>query len=153
MKRIPLLLLIPLILIPACSEEKKGSPEKGKGVGQTDSGKQKPDAFQKLTYEKALAKAKEEKKVVMVDFNATWCGPCKMLDKNTFPDQEVNKMLTSKTVAIKVDVDEDPKLAQKYKITGIPCLVFINGDGKEVGRLEGFMEPGDFLDQSAKFVK
>jgi thiol:disulfide interchange protein len=109
-------------------------------------------AFQKLTYEKAVAKAKQENKVVVLDFYATWCGPCRQLDQETFSAKAVQTFLKHRTVALKIDVDDPAELALKYQVTAIPCVVFLDGDGKEIGRLVGFQPADKFLEEGGKIV-
>ena len=110
-------------------------------------------AFQKLSFEKAIEKAKTEKKIVMVDFYADWCGPCKAMDAKTFAVDNVGKFLRDKTIAVKINIDDNKALAAKHKITAIPCLVFLDGEGKEVGRILGFREAPKFLEEAEKIVK
>jgi thiol:disulfide interchange protein len=115
-----------------------------------DPTKEPKAAFRKISYDKALEAAKAEKKVVFLDFFATWCGPCKQLDAKTFSDAKVQKFLTDKTVAIKIDVDDNRQMATKYKVTAIPTLVFVAADGKEIGRLVGFRDVDTFLKEAQK---
>ena len=72
---------------------------------------------------------------VVVDFYATWCGPCKrlapLLDKLAGP-------LTNRIDFLKVDVDRSPELAKRYGIEGVPTLIFFRND-KEVDRQVGLM--------------
>lgn len=60
-------------------------------------------------------------KVVMVDFWATWCGPCRMI---TPAVEELSKEYEGKAKFVKVNTDENPELASRYKIIGIPTLMF-----------------------------
>ena len=71
---------------------------------------------------------------VLVDFNATWCGPCKMLG----PVLEELAEETDKYNVVSIDVDDNQELAQKYDVYSIPCLVVIK-DGQEVKRSVGFI--------------
>ena len=75
-----------------------------------------------------------ESGVVVVDFFAEWCGPCKMLSPVL---EEVQSELMGQVKIIKVNVDENLSLASQYSITNIPALVVLK-DGNEVDRLIGF---------------
>jgi len=74
-----------------------------------------------------------KKDVIVVDFYANWCGPCKMLRPIL---EEVVKEGTGKIVS--VNVDEEKDLALKYGISSIPCLILFK-DGKESDRSVGFI--------------
>ena len=68
--------------------------------------------------------------VAMVDFWATWCGPCKMLAPVI---EDIGAKYDGKAVVAKVDVDENQALAAKYGVMSIPTVIFFK-DGKEIGR-------------------
>lgn len=94
-------------------------------------------------YDTALTQAKSEGKPVMVDFFATWCGPCIQMERNTYTDASVAEEMKN-WVGVKVDVDKESKLAQEYNVESIPTLVVLNSDGKEVARYSGYMGPEEF---------
>ena len=71
---------------------------------------------------------------VLVDFNADWCGPCKML-KPVLENMSENN---DKVKFVSVNVDENNNLAKEYNIFSIPCLVIIE-DGKEIKRSVGLI--------------
>ena len=71
---------------------------------------------------------------VLVDFNASWCGPCQATAAILEPLAEKHKDFK----IVSVDVDEEDELAEKYGVITIPCLVVFKG-GKEVARDEGIM--------------
>ncbi len=73
-------------------------------------------------------------KPVLVDFNATWCGPCRMLS----PILESVASENDKYNFAAVDVDEAEELAIQYGVSSIPCLIVFN-KGEEVKRSIGFM--------------
>lgn len=71
---------------------------------------------------------------VLVDFWATWCGPCKMLAPVI---EEVANNLDGKVKVFKLDVDENPGVAGQFGISSIPTMILFN-EGKPVGKLVGF---------------
>ena len=72
---------------------------------------------------------------VLVDFWATWCGPCKMLAPTI---EKLADKYDGKLIVGKVDVDEEPALAQQFGVMSIPTVVLVK-DGKEVDRIVGFL--------------
>ena len=72
--------------------------------------------------------------LVLVDFYAEWCGPCKMLAPII---SEIKEELKDKLYVIKVNVDEEEDLSNKFGIYSIPTLVLIK-DGKEIDRKVGY---------------
>ena len=83
----------------------------------------------------ALKKAAEEKKPLMVDVYATWCGPCKMLSPML---EKLAKDYSGKIKVVKVNVDEAQSLAGRFAVQGIPTLIFFKG-GKMVDRTTGLL--------------
>lgn len=80
-------------------------------------------------------------KIAVVDFNATWCGPCKMLGPVI---EEVSNEFEGKANFFAVDVDENQNLAMQNKIMSIPAIV-IYKDGKEVERQVGFLPKSELI--------
>ena len=72
--------------------------------------------------------------VAVVDFNATWCGPCRMLAPVL---EDVSEKYAGKVSFYSVDVDESPDLAMKYRISSVPCLVLLK-DGRFIDQSIGF---------------
>lgn len=92
----------------------------------------------------AMAKAKETGRPIMIDFYATWCGPCKLLDAKTYSDDRVAAASTN-WLMVRIDVDKNQGLSQYYSINSIPTIVLLNAEGKEVRRETGFIEVGPML--------
>jgi thioredoxin 1 len=83
-----------------------------------------------------------QKGLVLVDFYADWCGPCRMQAPVL---EKLAKELTGKARIVKIDVDAAQKVAAKFQITSIPTLILFK-DGKEVGRIVG-LKDGETLKQ------
>ena len=75
-------------------------------------------------------------KPVLVDFHATWCGPCKQLSPVI---EKVAGTLKDKLKVVKVDVDKNQSAAQAYKIQGVPTMILFK-KGQIIWRSSGFMD-------------
>ncbi len=92
--------------------------------------------------EGALAKAKAERKVVLVDIYADWCAQCKELDEKTWPDASVKQWIAQNAVAIRIDTDARRKdLAAKLQIRSYPTVILLDAEGRELRRILGFQKP------------
>lgn len=83
-------------------------------------------------YQAALTKAKQEKKLLFVDFYADWCGPCKQMAKNVFTQKVIGDYFNDKFVSIQVDAEDvaNRAIVKQYRVKSYPTLAFFNGDGK-----------------------
>ena len=80
-----------------------------------------------------VTKALATGRPVLLEFSATWCGPCQMVA----PDVEsLAREVAGRAEVVKVDVDEQRELASKYSVRSIPCFVVVKG-GREVERRVG----------------
>ena len=95
-----------------------------------------------------LKKAKTENKLIFLDAYASWCGPCKMLQKNVFTQKTVGDYFNKRFINVKMDMEkgEGPALAQMYPLEAYPTLLFINGNGRLVKKAIGYMSADDLLD-------
>jgi thioredoxin-like negative regulator of GroEL len=96
-------------------------------------------------YEAAVNASKRSQRPLLLDFGATWCGPCKKLEATTFKDREVSATIQNGYVAVKIDVDRNPELAAKFGVKAYPTIVLVAPDGREIARRSGYVEPGPFL--------
>lgn len=90
----------------------------------------------------------QSEKPVLVDFYATWCGPCKMMEPIL---KELSSMVGEDARIIKVDVDKNPAAAASYNVMGVPTLMIFK-KGKVVWRESGIVDALELkrkLDQAA----
>ncbi len=101
----------------------------------------------------ALARAGNEKKVVMVDFYTDWCKWCRRLDETTFADGSVQKALQG-VVTVRLNAEKDGRdAAARFNVDGFPTIIFLDPAGSEIGRIPGYMEPGPFLQELTDIVR
>lgn len=91
----------------------------------------------------ALARAKEERKPIVLDFSAEWCAPCQQMIRNVFPDPRVAELL-ERFVFVTIDTDEYPALAQKFGVVGMPDIRLLSSGGEELKALLGFRDADAF---------
>ena len=116
--------------------------------------------FKKVKSEAELQQALSEnnKSLVMLDLYADWCVACKEFEKETFSDPSVQKAFGD-MLLLQVDMtknsEENRALMTKYKVLGLPTILFFNQDGKEIegSRVNGFMPPVEFLQWIEKISK
>ncbi|WP_347217188.1 thioredoxin fold domain-containing protein [Chryseobacterium sp.] len=103
--------------------------------------------FQELPFKEIIAKAKKEKKLVFIDAYASWCGPCKMMEKNVFPQKSVREYFNTNFINARFDMEkgEGRDLASKFGVRSYPTYLFLNGEGELVSRNTGYMEEGMFV--------
>ena len=85
----------------------------------------------------------QDEKLVIVDFWATWCGPCRMLSPLL---DEVEEEMADKISVVKVNVDDADEIAMKYRIMNIPTLLFFKG-GQLVDKTVGAMPKNVLVDK------
>ena len=116
--------------------------------------------FKKVKSEAELqqALAENNKPLVMLDLYADWCVACKEFEKETFSDPSVQKAFGD-MLLLQVDMtknsEENRALMTKYKVLGLPTILFFSRDGKEIegSRVNGFMPPVEFLQWIEKISK
>ena len=98
------------------------------------------------------AKAKSAGKFLFVDCYTDWCGFCKLLDKNTFPDKNLSEIMNANFISTKLDMEKDYgiNLAMKYRVRGFPTALVFNPEGKLVYRIVGYAEPKKYIENINK---
>jgi thioredoxin-related protein len=129
----------------------------GKEPEKKSSSKEKPTGLTWHKYDEGIIKAKKEKKHIMVHFYTTWCGWCKRMDRNTFNDEEVKKVLNESYVPIRVNGQSGQKLSVdgkeisereltgQYGVRAYPITWFLKPSGERIAPRRGYAEPDEFL--------
>ncbi|PWS32646.1 thioredoxin family protein [Pedobacter paludis] len=117
------------------------------------------------TWEAVLNQAKAENKFIFIDGYATWCVPCKMMDRDTYGDANIGRLMNEKFISVKIQTDkvdhdddfvknwydEAQMLKIKYQMLSLPALIFISPDGELVYRSFGYQNKSQF-ENTVKFA-
>jgi thiol:disulfide interchange protein len=130
----------------------------GQGPAQTGSPVGVRDGAASLSWESnwdtALKKARGTDQVVMVEFFAQWCVWCKRMQSGTFTDPKVVGLLSGRAVPLRLDAEREGKiLASRFNVQGFPTIVFLDADEREIGRVPGYMDAGDFANTVRGWVQ
>ena len=91
-----------------------------------------------------FARAKAERKYIVLDGSAEWCHWCHVMEATTYHDPAVRKILDEHFIAVKVDVDSRPDVEERYGAWGWPATVMFAPDATEIGKYRGYIEPEKF---------
>lgn len=111
--------------------------------------------FFKGTFAQALAKAKKENKKLMVDCYTLWCGPCRYMATNIFPNDTLGAYMNEHFVCMKLDMEhgEGPERNKTFNVKAYPTFIFFDADGKELSRFEGMAMQDDFQKRCERILK
>jgi thiol-disulfide isomerase/thioredoxin len=115
-----------------------------------------PDGTQEVSYEdvvgakwftslsEAEAAAKKANRKILVDFFATWCGPCKRLQHEVLETSTFKKIASEKLILLRIDVDEQKDVSSEFGITAMPTQMVLDSDGKVLNKIVGYLDPATF---------
>lgn len=124
------------------------SPLSAEGASRSDAMIAADDAksvFYDGTHDEALAELEGTDRVLVLYFTAAWCGPCQKMQRTTWVDERVVERLTTDGLVVKIDVDEQRELAQRYQVRAMPTMLGLRG-GAELDRIVGARSAADLLD-------
>ncbi len=103
-------------------------------------------------YVAALARAQKENKPLVIDFTATWCKPCQMMIRLTFPHPKVAPLL-QRCIFLKIDTDKHETLSKSFGVAELPDIRFLTPDGTPKQRLTDFQDAESFAKSLQAFLK
>lgn len=102
--------------------------------------------FRSISFDEALKVAAQENKLVFIDFYTDWCGPCKKMAREVFPQKSVGDFMNTKFVNLKLNAEKEGKeLAARYKVSAYPTFIILNTKGEVVADLKGSMDGQTFV--------
>ena len=133
LKHLLLSALLLLVALPALAQE-------GQGI-----------RFFKGSFEEALKEAQRQGKPLFVDFYATWCVPCKKMEKTVFTQPEVGTYFNERFISLQLDAEkpENVETAKKYKVEAFPTIGIIAPDGKALSINVGFVQASELIEMAS----
>jgi thioredoxin-related protein len=103
-------------------------------------------------FQQAVTKAFNERKLIFLDCYTIWCGPCKQMDREVFPLEEVGNFMNPSYISLKLNMEkgEGIELAKKLQVTAFPTYIVFNSNGLEIGRFLGGCKAKEFIEKVKK---
>jgi thioredoxin 1 len=145
MKKMLFLVALPLMAMPfffgfipyfKTSRSQKNSVDVEKGIH-----------FEK-GWSDAMTEAKRQKKLIFLDVYTSWCGPCKLLKKNTFTDKAVGEFFNKNFINVTEDMEKGIgiQLAEKYQVNAFPTLLITDSEGNVITYTKGYLSPEQLIE-------
>jgi thioredoxin 1 len=143
-KYFPLLFVIFAVFFFAFVPAEKQGCNRQVANNTSDAGIQ----FIEANWNKAVAEAKKQKKMIFIDAYTSWCGPCRMLKQNTFTDKAAGEYFNKHFINIALDMEKGDGIAfaQKYQVAAYPTLFIMDADQKSVTTSEGYINAGQLIE-------
>ena len=98
-------------------------------------------------------RAQKEHRLVLLDLEAVWCHGCHVMDEKTYADPKVIQLIKDHYLAVKVDQDSRPDLANRYEDYGWPATIVFKFDGTELAKRSGYIPPDSMAKMLEAFWK
>ena len=122
---------------------------------QTQAQEAKGVKFLTGSWKDVLTAAKQANRPVFVDLYTTWCGPCKIMAKQAFPDPNVSQKFNANFISYQLDAEkgEGIDLAKHYAVTAYPTSLYVTGDGDLIYRVVGYTGIKGMIDEANKAIE
>jgi thioredoxin-related protein len=99
-------------------------------------------------WKEALKEAGKQNKLIFLDAYTSWCGPCKLLKRNTFPDKNAGEFFNKNFINVAVNMEKGygPLLAQQYFVTAYPTLIVTDANGDLLAYTRGYIKPKQLIE-------
>ncbi|MBA2352323.1 MAG: thioredoxin domain-containing protein [Burkholderiales bacterium] len=99
-----------------------------------------------------FVQAKRENKFILLDLEAVWCHWCHVMDRETYRNPGVIKLIESRYIPVRVDQDARPDLSRRYENYGWPATIVFNAEGEEIVKRAGYIEPKNMMSMLAAII-
>lgn len=133
---------------PKISSSSANENAANKTVNAATSSTEEGIKFVESNWAVAKAAAKKQNKLIFLDAYTTWCGPCKMLKRNTFPDKAAGEFFNKNFINVALDMEkgDGPTVAQLYNVNAYPTLIIADGDGNMVTYTKGYIDAKQLIE-------
>lgn len=107
------------------------------------------------TFEEAKIEAEKQDKLIFVDCYTTWCGPCKMMTRDIFPNEAVGEFYNKNYIAMKLDMEKEKGMmfGKKYPVSAYPTIYFLNEKGDIIQKVVGAKRVEEFIAVGKSIMK
>jgi len=120
-------------------------------VQAPDAVAQQNESIRWLSYAQTLEQAPKAGKPMLIFFNAPWCYICKKMQRLVFPDPQLSAYLNQRYLAVEVDVTQEKRVAEVYKVNYLPTYIILTEQGKPALTLKGYFTSLQLL-KALRFV-
>ncbi len=99
------------------------------------------------SFEEAKLEAQKQEKLIFVDCYTTWCGPCKMMTRDIFPNEAVGKFYNKNFIAMKLDMEKEAgmRFGKDYPVSAYPTIYFLDEQGEIIQKVVGAKRVEEFI--------
>lgn len=140
--------------VPQHRQGDQAVPDGASGPDVSDLGRIQPIGVQWRTDIRAANRESSQTGLpILMKFSAKWCGPCKLMKRETFSDPALAKMINTCFIPVEVDTEQNERLARQLRIESVPTTMVISPQGDIVERREGFQSASQLKVAIARFCR